>query len=438
MASPTAPVGRRVRAILIAAVIVVGSVAGAEIVLLESTPGHVAIVSDGPTLYQSLAAVNASVVDELGGPWSLFSLFGVAAQVPFSANVLPYGSSVNGTVNVCGKAFDGLTLWNGSLPTFDGSFSSGTAPFWQFAYFSNVSQQILVATDVLGVVHAYAPVPVSGPCRPWYDLDDPTPSFWTADLASFPANSPGAARTALQSLGGAAPSGALPWVEIYASGPGFFGPLGDLPKQLGIYFDRCGEENVSGIQPLLAVTEGLGGQYQGAAELNETCALLSSGHGAYDGVYALQPSTPELTSGPSAQWFTIPFQVALAYPNGTLTGDYDGWGLANWMANFQLTNRTGAVLPTATPTCPRWQASLQGCPANTSGWFAVVVSASGEWINSFGELVTGQDGWSVPVTALVSNQQLVVVVPVEWDPTGDSLSVSSAVSTSTVEATIEL
>jgi hypothetical protein len=438
MARSTAPPSGAARVALAAALVVVASVAGVGFFVIEGSPGSPATTSDGPTLYQALAAVNLSVENEAGGPWGLFSFYGVATQVPFSPNVLPYGSSVNGTVNGCGGAFDGLTLWNGTIPTFDGTFSSGTAPFWQFAYFTNTSHDILLATDMLGTVRVYAPVPVSGSCEPWYDLNDPAPWYWTAQLASLPANSPGDARTALQSLGDAAPSSDEPWTEIYTSGPGIFGTLGDRPGQVGVYFDRCGEVNVSGLEPLVTVSEARGGQYQGSAQLNETCALLAAGHGAFDGIYALQPSSSVVTKGSVGQWISTPYQVALAFPNGTLTGDFDGWGLANWMARFAVTNSIGASLPAASPTCSGWQSSLQGCPADPTGWFLVVESAYGGWTNSYGNLDSGQLGWSVPVTALVSHQQVVLVLPTSWEPAGDSMTVSSVTSTSTIEGTIEL
>jgi hypothetical protein len=72
------------------------------------------------------------------------------------------------------------------------------------------------------------------------------------------------------------------------------------------------------------------------------------------------------------------------------------------------------------------------CVANNSGWFAVILSAGGEWLDSYGSLPGGGAGWSEPNTALVSHQQLVIVVPSGWNLSGDRFSPISTITTSTV------
>ena len=85
-------------------------------------PPNVQLVSDGPTFFQALSQVNNSALLEPGGPWALFSVYGIATQIPFSPNLIGYAHT-NQTVNSCGQEFNGLTLWNGTMPLFNGTFN---------------------------------------------------------------------------------------------------------------------------------------------------------------------------------------------------------------------------------------------------------------------------------------------------------------------------
>src|SRR5579863_6940900 len=73
---------RKAAALAIAASIIVGGAAGGWILTQNhGVKGAAPLIrADGPTLYQALAALNGSVEGTAGGPWSLFSVFGIAAQ----------------------------------------------------------------------------------------------------------------------------------------------------------------------------------------------------------------------------------------------------------------------------------------------------------------------------------------------------------------------
>lgn len=434
--------GRILIVVLICIVIVAGVGAWWLVKSQGKGPGIPPVRNDGSTFHQVLASVNVSVANERGGPWALFSVYGIAAETKFSPNLIGYVHT-NVTVNSCGQAFDGLTLWNGTLPLFNGTFNSGTAPFWQLAYFSNSSQEILVVTDVLGQTHIYPPVAYLSPCMPWYDFSG-NPASWitSADLSGV--DSSAAAPVAWNAVLGVSAaagdwiSGQGPETEIFTLGPGMFMGLGDVASAYGIYLDRCGEVGVAGSQPLILTGVGTSGQLLGVSNLTHNCALVNSGHGAYDSEYDLLFSTPSISSNPSAEWLTAGFQVAIALPNGTLGSFYDEVGLANWMTSWNLTTASGQYLPVGTAGCQSWVPSLSDCPANDTGWYAVLLSASGGWLDSYGARSNGTVGWSEPVTALVSHQQLVVVCPSTWNVTGDQLNVTSTVATSSVIGSLTL
>lgn len=434
----------RIAVVLLALVIVLAGAVGTWIWFATHEPTGPSTLdrADGPTLHQVLAGVNDSTRNTSGGPWALFSVYGIAAQVPFSPNLIGYAHT-NATVNSCGQQFNGVTLWNGTIPTFKGTFNSGTAPFWQLAYFSNSSREILLATDVSGVVHIYAPIAFPGSCMPWYDFPGHTAN-WTNPTFLPEIDSSRAAAVAWdavvqgQETVGSWIGANEPMVQIITFGPGVFEGLGDLFGGFGVYFERCGEVGIAGIQPLVSVGVNSTGQWTGTANLTTNCALLYSGHGAFDSEYDLVFSTPSVSVGPSTTTAAERFQVAIAAPNGTLGNFFDEVGLANWMISWNLTTLSGQHLPLATPTCRSWVHSLADCPANASGWFAVLMSASGEWIDSYGALANGSSGWSQAVTALVSHQQLVIVCPSSWSIAGDVLSVSSTVNNTHVIGSVAL
>jgi len=397
-----------------------------------------ALKADGPTLFQALASVNQSVKNVTGGPWSLFSAWGVAAQAPFSPNVLGYYPRENVTVNSCGQEFNGLTLWNGSIPLFTGTFASGTAPFWQFGFLSNSSQEIVVATDVAGVVTALPPIPYpasDNPCFPWYDFY-PNPVHWAGWISQHPADSSAAAAAAWAAVDQNAVVKPGPTVEIMTMGPDVFSAFNDVASGYGVYFDRCGVVNVAGVQPQPTVAVSSNGIVTSVVNATTICAVPNSGHHAADGMYDLVLNATTTTWGETIQAL-LPFQVGLAAPNGTVVLDYDGWGLANWMVALNVTSSSGHPLPIGSPNCAKWVLGLDQCPANLTGWYAVLTSSSGEWLNDYGLSSTGI-GWSVPVDALVSHQQLTIVLPISWAVSGDNLVVSSTVSTSTIRGSVGL
>ncbi|MGA8664604.1 MAG: hypothetical protein WB809_06030 [Thermoplasmata archaeon] len=443
MTQPNTPRARMFGAIVVVVVLVAAGIAGLWL-FIDKGGGHppnVQLVSDGPTFFQALSQVNNSALLEPGGPWALFSVYGIATQIPFSPNLIGYAHT-NQTVNSCGQEFNGLTLWNGTMPLFNGTFNSGTAPFWQFAFFSNVSQEILVATSVLGVGRVYSPIPFPSSCMPWYDLPGDT-THWTNPALLPVADSSMAASIAWSSVlqGQETVGGWIgennPMTQIITFGPGIFQGLGDYSGGYGLYFDRCGELGVAGIQPLVLIGTNSEGGWAEAANLTHNCALQYSGYGAFDGEYDLPFASPIINATATTTLATIGFQVAIAYPNGTLSNFFDEIGLANWMTGWNLSTSSGSALPLATPVCKEWAPALTNCPANDTGWYAVLLSSGGEWINSYGATPNGTS-WSIPINALVSHQQLVIVTPSSWNLSGDKLTVGCEVPNTRVIGSVDL
>ncbi|HTT14576.1 MAG TPA: hypothetical protein VMG81_02195 [Thermoplasmata archaeon] len=397
-------------------------------------------VDDGPNFYQLLATVNSSVSNATGGPWSLFSVVGLAAQGDFSPNVRGYEvENQSLPVNDCQRLLPGPTVWNGTIPVTTGTLNSGTAPFWQLAYFSNVTGQVLIVTSSSGAVRVYSPIPATSGCVGAWDPLPYNLTFWADQIYSndsLPVNSPEAAQVMWDHVGQYWSAQNSPAVEVLWLGAQLFTEIEGSPGgNWGVDYLRCGLAGLAGDQNIISGGVYRDGAYGGALSGTVNCAILNSPPDA--GSYRIVASTPNVTVSETAQYVALRFQDVFVYSNGTVTND-EAWGLANWMTSWNLTNTSGQRMPLATPMCRQWVATIADCSASISGWYAVILSASGGWQNSYGELSGGGVGWSEPVTALVSDQQLVIVCPNAWNVAGDTLSVTSTVATSTVNGSLAL
>ena len=388
--------------------------------------------ADGPTFYQALGQVNASVENTSGGPWTLYTVYGIATPVPFSPSALSWNEQ-NETVNSCGHLFNGLTMWNGSIPLFNGTYNSGTAPFWQFFYFSNVSDEILVASNVLGVPQVFPPIPIWSPCMNGSALGLDPLSFAKV-LEPLPANSPTLASAAVGALGPKWFADNPSTFEAFRFGNNYWGS--GNPGGLIVNFERCGEVGEAGVQPFASVGLSSAGSFVTSFVGIEGCGnIYSLGPPPVVLPWKIGFSNVSTVVSGEGSYSTIPFQ-ALVENN---TGGYypDAHGIVSWMIRLTLTNSTGVVLPTATSSCGGWVPTASDCGANGTGWFLLLLSPYGQWLDSYGATSTGAN-WSAPAVSIVSNQQMVLVCPSTWNLTGDVLSASSATSNVTLSGSVNL
>lgn len=418
-------------AIAIGAVVIASGVAS-YFALIPRTGKTNTVVDDGPTFYQALGQLNRTVGVTPGGPWILYTAYGVATPVPFSPNALGWISQ-NLTVNSCGALFNGLTLWNGSIPLFNGTMDSGTAPFWQIMYFSNSSQSILVATDVLGNPHVYSAIPMTSPCMMGSSLAS-DPWGWAKVLDPLPVDSPPLARSAVNALGAGWFANNPGVFEAYRFGSNYWGS--GNPAGLVINFERCGEVGRAGVQPAASVGVSSAGDVVTRFVGVEGCGNVAKiGPPPVLFSFQLGFSRPSTVVSGESMYITAPFQALLTNRSGTVSTDASG--IVSWMVRLNLTNAAGVALPVAGSSCSEWVSSTGNCVANKTGWFPALQSPSGAWLDSYGATSSGVN-WSVPDVSLVSNQQVVIVCPTSWNVTGDILVASSMATDAPVSGSVAL
>ena len=406
-------------AIAIAAVAVVaGSLGGYFYLHRSSGSGGSVVVDDGPTLYQAVATLNDSVSIVSGGPWTLFTVYGVATPVPFAPAALSWGLNSE-VVNSCQAQLGGLTIWNGSIPLFDGAYSSGTAPFWQMMYFSNASQSIVVATDVQGQPHVYPPMAMNSTCASDSGLSY-QPWDWAKEFSPLPADSPIMATAAWTSIGQSWQADYAPAAELYRFGSGVWG---GGAQGLVVQFERCGLIGDAGPQPLAEALLWYNGTVVSAFEGSVGCGnVYRAGPPPVYYPYHLNltETRGSFSGGASDTYLTIHASAGDA-ATGTIP---DPAGIVSWMVGLNLTSASGVSMERAKPGCSGWVVNITSCPADPSGWYVVLLSGDSSWLDGYGASTSGSN-WSVPNVSIVSNQQLVIVCPASWTVAGDILTASS-------------
>ncbi|HTT14550.1 MAG TPA: hypothetical protein VMG81_02060 [Thermoplasmata archaeon] len=406
-------------------VVLAGALAGLLLLDHPRVP-RAGVVNDGPTFYEALETVNLSVATEPGGPWVLSQVVGVASPVPTYPSAWGWGS-YDDVLASCQPAFNGLTIWNGSIPLFNGTFNSGTAPFWQFMYFSNESAQLLVGTDLEGMGHVYPPIALTSPCAVSSDLGyQPWRSAWTFDRFGFPANTPVLAATSWSVVG-------QQFVQWLGTAPTEMFLMGDLqfgsgqPFGVQTSFFTCGTAGGVGVTRGLDVFVDPNDTARVALSYNYTlgCTPTTNNWTPIDLQLQFANSGYDNSTGTTALSQTFRFEET--GPSPYLGAGYNERGITSWMTRLNLSTGTGAVLPVGTPECSAWIPSMGDCGANATGWYAVLLSPSGEWEGTYGAQA-GVPGWNEPVLPIANNETFVLVFPSSWDLAGDSFEATSITS----------
>ena len=387
------------------------------------------VVDDGPTLYQALTHVNSSALVVPGGPWTLSQVFGVASPVPVDPSSWGWGQ-YDDVLTSCQAAFNGLTIWNGTIPLFTGTFNSGTAPFWQIVYFSNSSQQLLVGTDVNGVVHTFPPISMTSECaersglafEPWVWSE-----FWSQ--YGYPADSPTIASNDWNFMAGHYVAWLnRPVAELYLFGTLQFGSgQGGVPQ---INFFTCGTVGAVGSTPGLALYGGPDGVLPPGsfATSNYTLGCTPTDNNWNAIPLQLNFSNASLHQYANSQVARQLFQFNMTGSPPLFAGPgYNLRGMTSWMIDLNLTSPGGRTLPLSGSECSSWVTLVSDCTANASGWYAVLLAPDGAWLGSYGATANGPE-WSYPVLPFANNETIAVVVPSSWNVTGDTLGVTSTTS----------
>jgi hypothetical protein len=396
---------RRWFAIAVAAIVMFAGAGSAAYWIFTQGGSHTTTpdsVGNGYTFGQAYAEVNWSLSNLSGGPWSPTSIVGIAPQEPVAP--LPnYGASLNVTMRNCGLV-PGVTIWNASgILVFTGTLNSGAATFWSML-FKNSSNSHAYATFLAGVVHVDPPSPTLENCVR-------AAGIGSNDTLDPKVDTPGVAQSAYTIAGSAFSEKHSPLVQYYVLGDAQVLEPDASPLGWVVNYFRCDLTGVTGLQNYTAV--GLSGTSDQTFIDNGwlTCTLPN---------YHLAFASGSTDSSGGVSYVSLPFQVTASGILKDNTTLYDGWGLLSWMFDLKVLDSSNATLPAAAASCQSWVPDLTDCGGNSSGWFAVLLSQNGAWLDSFPS-TAGGSSWAVPNVIVSSQDELVVVCPSSWSLGADTL-----------------
>lgn len=331
----------------------------------------------------------------------------------------------NATLATCDR-LEGVTPWNSSgIPVFTGAFTSGAAPFWSFLV-ENATHEFVFATDLLGASRIYT-AQVSTPCAIAAGLAGVAPVNGTITT-----DSAAVARMAFSAAG--APGSraarvASPFGEYLVLGGAQVEYADASPFGWVVNYFRCDVVGIAGTQNYSAVGTIADGDPWFVDQGWLTCTGIVPTY-----VLAFSTTSNVTPAGQSGTYLATPFQVTRHANN---TSYFDLSGLQTWMTELTLENRSGVALQATSATCARWVASLAACPASSSGWFAVLLSADGGWLDSFPSGGSSTN-WTIPNVIMASHESVVLVAPSSWNVTGDKLAADASSPVPSVSGSVTL
>jgi len=362
----------------------------------------------------------ASDLAYLGGhPWTVDFAEGAAADSPWSPPLALWALFTPNDWTPCEQQLNGvstLTFWNASeypYSTASDVYTSGSAPLWTFV-FNGTYTPTFVASWVAGNITLNGVLGSDSPCRqlspfyaypysaiqPWQEIDSNDAvhhlqqqiANWNA-IPPFPGElqpiempTPPAAVFALyfpgQEFLPAEIFGAPEWSVAYGSCgfPGDYGPLFNFTTWLlnatSGYGDSWFEGSIS--------------CYNSEYQLGLLPTPLS-GNSTSPGLYR------EWSVQPSFYTSAVPANVSLT----SLTTSWVRWQLQNG-------SLYEPPIAPAAAGCGPADPELSNCPAPPQGWYAVLLSSTGVWLDSYPSVANGT-AWTVADVPIGAGDRVVFV-----------------------------
>ena len=398
-------------AVIISTTLVVAGLAAVSIF----PPSASSPVSGLATGLGALTTIEEELDQKVSRSWTLFSVIGVASRSPYTPWVIGgnFGSladsftSALATMWACGS-LPTPSVWNVSgLSDRSENLTNGFAPFWQFMFVNESSPGELVfalGTYVNGSVRVIAPLYQSNSCiqalgmGPGFGL----PPFSEPDLDTNIAG-PLAYSAISEYDAGFGPYAVL-WtdgVPLIANN-GWESTLAGYGSAWGVTLTACG---LAGSPPPLSPVTSW---HVGVESENGTPTaggVISTQFNCTLPEYRVTFGTVDIASTGVESSATMAVGVSALAKDAYVNNSQ---GVAAWMTLPQLRDSAGEPLPASADLCTAWILAAGSCRPPQSGWYAVLESPSGGWLDSYG-LLDGSPGWEAPNVQIVSNETLVLL-----------------------------
>lgn len=411
-------------AVVAVIVVCVASIGVGGWVYLNRFPSGATVRSGTTTGLAALAMVEIGLPDPAGQSWTLFSDIGIASPTPFTPWVLggDPNSSANqlATIWACGS-LPLATVWNVSgLSSQLGNVSDGYAPFWQFMFVNQSSSGQLtfaIGSYSQGRVEVVGPLAQTSGCIEDLGLGPGIPMLGASrPNLETDVGGPLAYANAAWEFGPDFKPYALLWLDglpmIANTGSDSFYSTGGIAWQASYY--NCGlaggvppPDTVNSYHVSVWSQDGTP-MVSGPVSVAFNCTLPK---------YELAGVLQQVSGGQDAASPQVGITVSGPFGEGIQTNVQ---GLGAWMMDPSLADRNQTSLAPTLDLCPTWVSDLASCPPPSGGWYAVLLSPSGQWLDSYG-VVNGTPAWAAPNVPVLTNETFAILASTATNLTGATL-----------------
>jgi hypothetical protein len=338
------------------------------------------------------------------GNWTVGFVEGAAADGPWSPPAVLWTEVDPLTWAECASQLSGvstLTFWNASLYPFSNSadvFSSGAAPLWTFI-FNGTGTSTFVATWLTGTVILNG---VLGPASPCFGVSPPMNEVFQG--ASFDPVQPSVeldsnviASAAIAEQHNASfshvapvPVPPTPAFALYFPGPQSVPITIEAPDTWVVTYGQCGMAGQLGSGFTLTdyVFSGLSAAGNLWASLDLTCA---------DSYFTLNMTNSTVTNPPSSSGVYRGWNLTSEFLTSAVPAVWTASDLATTMLQWEVLGGASGNPPIASAAalCGSSSINFSSCVPPSSGWYAVLLSPNGTWLDSYPSAANGT-AWTIP------------------------------------------
>ena len=409
---------------MVATLLVVILVVAASVVTYEAyRPGGYANTSSGPhypapppgwvTFDSAWSTVSSFFAAQSRGPWTVAFAEGVAADAPWAPPISLWAFATPGVWDACAAQLAGistLTFWNSSeYPYATGPtvYTSGAAPLWTFI-FNGSATPTFVATWLLGQVVLNGILEPGNPCLGDYlfqqNPGNPIDVSVAADSNAVAAAA--AAGSALTNPPGtiATPTPPSSVFAAYFPGPQLLPFYHGGSAQWSLAYGECGmagqqDTNYTLTEYVLAATNPTP---QGPSMWGVTSC--------FDSYYYLQLNRTTVQVLPAPTGLDREWSLNVSYLSSAVPARWSIWDLVASQLQFTLWPQGPPAPPinSSAAPCTAQDPTLDNCTMPTSGWYLVLLSPTGAWLDSYPTVANGT-AWSIPNLEVVTGDRLLFV-----------------------------
>ncbi len=425
--------GRRRRNLIAIAIVAIAVVAGlsAYVITHPSKPMTPGVPSYPPppsgwaTFRTAWSDVSRAFETFESGNWTVGFAEGAAADGPWSPPAVLWAEVDPVTWDECASQLSGvstLTFWNASLYPFSNTtdvFSSGAAPLWTFI-FNGTDTSTFVASWLTGRVILNG---VLGPASPCFGVSSPMNDVFrgasfdpvrpTVELDSNAIASAAIAEQRNASLLHVAPVPVppSPAFALYFPGPQSVPITADAPDTWVVTYGQCGllGQLGSGFTLTDYIFNGSSATGNSWFSIDLTCA---------DSYYVLKMGNTTIAGPPSSSGVYRAWNVSSEFLTSAVPEVWTASDLATTMLRWEVLNGASGNLPIASVAalCGPFSANFSSCVPPSSGWYAVLLSPDGTWLDSYPSVANGT-AWTV-LGVPVADGDRIVFVGTSGFPTG--------------------